>query len=117
MGLNRPEIVVLFCIAHVPDMTSMDICRATGRPKNSISRAIIALADRRLIVRTPDPADQRAMRLGLTASGKRAFDKLIPAFEAREAEMFAPLSASERASLARLLEKLVLRTDGWAEPY
>lgn len=117
IGMTRPEFIVVFCVAHGPGLSAMDICRMTGRPKNSVSRAIKVLVAGGQIERAPSPTDQRAMRLSLTPAGKRVFEKAVPWFEVREREMFAPLTAGERATLSKLLEKLVLRGGRWAKPY
>ncbi|WP_376093699.1 MarR family winged helix-turn-helix transcriptional regulator [Roseomonas sp. CCTCC AB2023176] len=113
-GLSRPELVVLFCLAHASGIPAAAICRATGRPKNSISRAIARLLAAGRIRRRTDAADRRAGLLGLTDEGRALDEALIPRFRARQAAMLAPLSAGERAALDRLLGKLVRRDDDWA---
>lgn len=117
LGLTRPEFIVVFCLAHAPGISAADICAATGRPKNSISRAVARLLRDRRIARRADPEDGRATILDLTVAGRSLYDSLLPEFRRREASMLAPLSEAERAELDRLLGKLVHRDDGWAEVF
>lgn len=113
-GLTRPEVIVMVCLAHAPGIAAADICAATGRPKNSISRAVARLLRDGRIARRADPEDGRATILALTAEGHALYEALLPEFQAREASMLAPLNAAERAELDRLLGKLVHRDDDWA---
>lgn len=113
-GISRPEFIVIFCLAHAPGVSAAAICRATGRPKNSVSRAIARLLAAGRVRRRTDAADRRAGLLELTAEGRALYEALIPRFRAREAAMLAPLSDDERGELDRLLGKLVHRGDDWA---
>jgi DNA-binding MarR family transcriptional regulator len=116
-GLTRPEVIVLFCLAHAPGMSAAEICAATGRPKNSISRAVNRLLGDGRIRRHAHPDDGRAVILDLTEAGRALYDRLLPDFRAREAAMLAPLTTAERADLDRLLGKLVHREDRWAQVF
>jgi DNA-binding MarR family transcriptional regulator len=116
-GLTRPEFSVLHCLAHCPNVTAQDICVMTGQAKNTLSRAIRRLLQDGQIVRTEDASDSRALLLTLTDSGLALHTELIAAFVRREREMLHPLTAGERAELDRLLGKLVVRTDDWAQRY
>ncbi len=113
-GVTHSEFVVLFCLRRLGDLTAQDVCHITGRPKNSVSRAVGALAARGFIDRRADPQDARRTVLTLTRRGRELHDAAIPLFAEREAAMLAPLSESDRRALDRLLAKLVLRADDWA---
>jgi len=52
-------------------------------------------------------ADQRSVALRLTPEGRRAARRVLAQREAAIEQVFAPLSASERATLARLHERLI----------
>lgn len=117
LGLTRPEIIVVFCLAHAPGISAAEICAATGRPKNSISRAVGRLLRDGRIAGRRDAQDGRATLLDLTEAGRVLYESLLPDFRAREERMLAPLSAAERAELDRLLGKLVHRDDDWAEVF
>jgi DNA-binding MarR family transcriptional regulator len=114
-GVVRSEFVVVYCLRLAGELSAQQICEITGRPKNSVSRAVNAMLDRGYIARDPDPTDARRGLLKLTRRGRELFDAAIPLFREREAAMLAPLTARESETLDRLLAKLVLRDDAWAE--
>lgn len=117
LGLTRPEFSVLHCLAQCPNVTAQDVCLMTGQAKNTLSRAIRRLLQDGRIVRTEDASDSRALLLTLTDSGLALYAELIKDFVRREREMLRPLTAVESAELDRLLGKLVMRTDDWAQRY
>lgn len=106
-GLNRAEYLLLFCLAQTPHLTAQDVANVTGRPRNSISRAVHRVLERGLIRRTPDPDDGRQARLRITAAGKRLHQRIVARFVEREAALLEVLDASERRTLDRILARLV----------
>jgi DNA-binding MarR family transcriptional regulator len=114
-GLARSEFVVLFCLQHVGTLTAQDVCDITGRPKNSISQAVNKLALQGLIKRQADSTDGRRAPLTLTAKGLSLYNELIPLFQQREKEMLSVLTVREQEQFAKLLGKLVLRSDNWTQ--
>lgn len=113
-GVARSEFVVVFCLKAIGESTAQDVCDITGRPKNSVSRAVNALLERGYVTRRADDTDGRRALLTLTRSGRELYGAALPIFREREAAMLAPLSKRERNQLDRLLAKLVLRDDDWA---
>ncbi|QWG18226.1 MarR family transcriptional regulator [Bradyrhizobium sediminis] len=116
-GLTRPEFIILFNLVAAPGCTAQDVAEASGRPKNSISRAVNALLRNGLISRRIDDIDQRRRPLIVTSAGRRLYRQALPLFVTRERQMLAPLNEAERAEFDRLLRKLVFRTDSWAQTY
>lgn len=114
-GVVRSEFVLVFCLRLAGELTAQQVCEITGRPKNSVSRAVNAMLERGYVVRDTDPADARRGLLKLTRQGRELYDAAIELFREREAAMLAPLTARECETLDRLLAKLVLRDDRWAE--
>ena len=81
----------------------------TGRPRNSISRAVHRMLDEGYLKRSPDPADGRQALLRITPKGERLHKRILPLFEEQEAKMLDNLTSEERKLLDSLLKKLVLR--------
>lgn len=117
LGLTRTEVVILIMLAHVDGLAAKDICQMSGRPKNSVSRAVHRLQQKTMIKRRPDKEDGRRFLLSLTARGRKTYEAFIPAFVEREAIMLESLSASERRVLDQLLTKLIDESDTWARIY
>jgi DNA-binding MarR family transcriptional regulator len=65
-----------------------------------------ALQERGLVERAPDPGDRRAVLLRPTAEGRRIRGEIDAARVADAAELYARLSAADRATLARILRTL-----------
>lgn len=109
-GLSRGEYLLLFCLSHVAALTAQDVADMTGRPRNSISRAVHRMLREGYIDRTPDPDDGRQALLEITAKGRRLHNRIVVGFMAREAAVLGVLNAEERRSLDALLGKLVAAT-------
>jgi len=58
-------------------------------------------------VRRRDPSDRRRHIVEITAAGKRALERADKARESLEDEVLKDLSAEERATLRRLLDRVL----------
>jgi MarR family transcriptional regulator, temperature-dependent positive regulator of motility len=105
-GLTEPECSALFCVGHAKNLTATDVCHITGRPKNSMSRAIHLLLQKKLLVRVDDKTDGRKKLLALTHEGHALFRKMVPIFLKTEAQILSPLTPSELSDLDKLLTKM-----------
>jgi DNA-binding MarR family transcriptional regulator len=112
---TRQEFVVLFCLANSSNVTAHDICEVTGRPKNTISRAISSLINKGCITKHSHSRDARAEIIRLEPNGKRLYDQIITIFEDRDRAMVAGLNAAERKTLKRLLDKMLESFNPWSE--
>ena len=79
----------------------------SGTMTNRIDR----LEERGLVRRRPDPTDARSVRVQLTATGRRRVDGAVEDLAAREDAILGALDASERATLAALLRRVVAPFD------
>ena len=108
-GLSRGEYLLLFCLSYIEELTAQDVAEMTGRPRNSISRAVHRMLGEGYLKRSPDPADGRQALLRITPKGERLHKRILPLFEEQEAKMLDNLTTEERKLLDSLLKKLVLR--------
>ncbi|MEM6586745.1 MAG: MarR family transcriptional regulator, partial [Pseudomonadota bacterium] len=76
-GVSRPGFVILFSLSHQDGLVARDICRVTGLPKNSISRAVTELEVKHLIARDTDSTDKRAKPLHLTQDGRDLLQEIV----------------------------------------
>lgn len=114
-GLSRSGFVILFSLSQEPRLVARDIGRVTGLPKNSISRAVSELSQKRLLVRDNGGADRREKPLSLTEEGRALLAEVVPLFQARQTAMFAVLSADERAEFDRLMDKIIRAMPDWVD--
>ena len=106
-GLKRGEYLLLFCLAHIEELTAQDVADMTGRPRNSISRAVHRMLEDGYLTRSPDPADGRQALLRITSEGQELYRQIVLRFLVREEQILCALDSDERRQLDRLLAKLV----------
>jgi DNA-binding MarR family transcriptional regulator len=106
--LRPVNFSVLLLITHNPGITSRQLCTALGVLPPNLVGMINALEKRELIERRPHPSDGRAMGLHLTAAGDGLMRSAKQTAAALELEATSMLSASERKTLMRLLQKVYL---------
>ncbi|MDT0212847.1 MarR family transcriptional regulator [Rothia sp. ARF10] len=73
----------------------------------SVTDVVDALEGHGFVAREPDPSDRRATRVALTPEGRRVLDELDAARRADSEDYFAGLSDRDRATLTRILARLV----------
>lgn len=104
--LQWHEWVVVFCIELREGWTATDISNATGRPKNTISRAVHKLLGMGLVTRRSHDEDARVQVLALTPKGKRFYAKVLPRLQVVERSIYDRLNKKEQAQFIKLLDKL-----------
>jgi DNA-binding MarR family transcriptional regulator len=90
-------------------LTQRELTAATLMDKVAVNRACRTLEDRGLVMREPNASDGRSHHLGLTGEGGAMRDRIMPLARDIEHQLFAPLSAEERAQFAALLAKIRAR--------
>ena len=105
-GLRIPEWRLIAVIAESDGLTQQALGAATRMDKVTVSRAAIALVDRGLVERRPNPDDQRSHLLSLTAAGPTLYESVAPKALELEAQVFAGFSAAELATFKAMLERL-----------
>ena len=111
--VGRDEFNVMSCLSSYGPMAAKTICEVTGRPKNSISRAVTRLSERKMIRRKINPLDRRESSLMLTESGRKLYERVVPVAIERQSTMLSGLSSSERALLDQVLNKLMQFRHEW----
>jgi DNA-binding MarR family transcriptional regulator len=107
--LRTVDFSVLSVMAHQPGVTSRQLCQLLNVLPPNMVVLLRDLDKRGLIERTPHPTDGRAMGLSLSTSGKALIKKAEKAASDADAQGTAHLSAAERKTLVRLLQKIYIR--------
>jgi MarR family transcriptional regulator, lower aerobic nicotinate degradation pathway regulator len=89
-----------------PDSQS-GLSARTGIYRSDMVATINELTARGFVVRAPDPADRRRNAITLTDEGRRHLKRLDVLIAEAEAEFLAPLSATDRSELTRILRLIV----------
>jgi DNA-binding MarR family transcriptional regulator len=105
-GLRIPEWRLVAVLAEGQGMTQQALGRATRMDKVTVSRAAIALAERGLVHRAPNPGDQRSHLLSLSAAGRALYDEVAPKALEIEAQVFAGFDAAEIEAFRAMLKRI-----------
>ena len=105
-ALKIPEWRLIAVIAEGEAMTQQALGAATQMDKVTVSRAAIALVDRGLVKRAPNPDDQRSHLLSLSKAGQALYESVAPKALALEAGIFAGFSSEELAQFAAMLARI-----------
>src|SRR5437899_12577816 len=107
-GLNRGEVGVLAALRFAGSKQQLSPTRLfKGLMLSSagITSRLDRLEKRGYVKRTRHPNDRRGVLVELTQAGRKAVEEVVSADTARERDVVAGLSASERRTLAALLKK------------
>ena len=105
-GLRIPEWRLVSVIAESDGLSQQQLGQRTRMDKVTVSRAAIALAERGLIERRGNPADQRSHLLSLTTDGRALYEQVAPKALEMEARIFGGLGADDLASLRAMLDRI-----------
>ncbi|MDW5442072.1 MarR family winged helix-turn-helix transcriptional regulator [Polaromonas sp. SM01] len=106
--LRPVDFSVISLITHNAGITSRQLCAALNIQPPNLVGMINALERRELIQRKPHPRDGRAFGLHLTPSGQKLMRQAENTAQELESDAAARLSATERKTLLRLLQKIYL---------
>ncbi len=107
-GFRPVDFSVMSLICHNPGITSRQLCAALGILPPNLVGMINALEQRELIARRPHPRDGRAVGLHPSAKGQRLMRDAERTAADLESDASARLTAAERKTLNRLLQKIYL---------
>ena len=110
-GLGSSDFGVLEILLHKGAQPVNDIGRRIGLTSGAITTAVDRLEDGGFVTREPHPTDRRARGVRLTEQGKRQATRAFSGHKAAMDRAADALSASERATLIRLLKKLGLAAE------
>lgn len=106
-GVVEDEHTVLANLNDWGNMTANIICTLSGRPKNSISRAVIKLTRDGMIETKVDDEDRRRTILNITPAGREFLGKLTSTFRRQEERMFGCLTDDKLKALDGILLDLL----------
>ncbi|PAT37484.1 MarR family winged helix-turn-helix transcriptional regulator [Vandammella animalimorsus] len=107
-GLSEGRFVLLFLLdaAEGAALAPNALAEQAGISRATVTGLLDGLQREGLIERQPDAHDRRALRIVLTAQGRRTARKVIAQHSQWIAQLLAPLNSAERGQLQRLLGKI-----------
>jgi len=112
-GLSRADVQILYSLKQRHVLLAQDIAMITGRPKNTISRAVSTLLDKGYLERKTDHDDKRAKSLELTESGLQIISEVLPHIVHRQDLMREVLTEDEQKTFDELLSRIVFSLPEW----
>ena len=98
---------LLAALAEFGPASQAALGRRTGIDRSYVVEAVNELVDGGLVERARDPDDRRRNVVTITPAGAEQLRRLDEVLAGIQDELFAPLSANERAQLARLLARVL----------
>ncbi len=111
-GISRTEWRVLAHLGEFGQLTAKDICERASLHKTKVSRAVVALENKRWLNRSISEQDRRAEHLILSKAGEQAYHDLTKDGDALNAELVAGLSSEELATFRKVLDVLSRNAKG-----
>ncbi len=106
--LRPVDFSVLSLITHNPGISSRQLCSELNILPPNLVGMINTLEKRELILRLPHPSDGRVIGLHLSDVGSKLMKDAEQTAQELEDEAASKLSASERKTLMRLLQKIYI---------
>lgn len=101
--VGRLSLSEAFALHELDDgqgLAQQDIATRLRLDKSTVSRLVVGLEARGLLVRERDPNNRRIVRLSLTDAGREVHQAVARAMQARQRHVLAAMTASERTALA-----------------
>lgn len=105
-GLKISEWRLVAVLAEGGAMSQQALCGRTRMDKVTVSRAAIALADRGLVGRAPNPEDQRSHLLALSDAGWALYEQIAPKALEMERRIFEGIDEAELVRFSEMLDRI-----------
>jgi MarR family transcriptional regulator, temperature-dependent positive regulator of motility len=107
LGMRFKPYMTLGYIRDHPGITQQELESALFMDANSVVLILNELEAAQFSVRRRDPNDRRRHIVDITSAGRKALERADKARDSLEDEVLGTLSADERQTLRRLLERVL----------
>lgn len=107
LGMRFKPYMTLGYIRDHPGTSQQELESSLFMDANSVVLILNELEAAQFSIRRRDPNDRRRHIVEITPAGRRALERADKARESLEDEVLAPLSADDRNTLRRLLERVL----------
>jgi len=104
--LTPLQFAVLSALADSPPLDHVRLAGIAALDRTTVGVVARKLEARGLITRRTSDEDRRSKLIEITPAGRALVDAALPAVEAVQERLLAPLSAAERATLLALLARI-----------
>jgi len=107
LGMRVKPYIALGFIRDHPGVTQQELEAAMFMDANAVVLLLNELESARYLIRRRDPQDRRRHIIELTSAGRHALERADKARETLEGEVLAVLSQEERATLKKLMWRVL----------
>ncbi|HUJ01879.1 MAG TPA: MarR family transcriptional regulator [Usitatibacter sp.] len=106
-GIKSADYIVLVLLANDMADTASSVCSVLAHDPGAMTRKIDALEARGLVRRVRSAEDRRAIKLELTAEGRKLYPKVLAAAVDRANELLHGITKAEVRQLEDLLKRIL----------
>lgn len=106
-GVTLRQFSVLAALSGNEGVSQSDLVNATGIDRSTLADMVARMEAGGLIKRADSKTDARAKSVSLTAKGKKAYDKALPAVSKADDALFSTLAKAKQDALMQGLGGLV----------
>ncbi len=110
-GLSWTSFTALFVLWVWGPQETRHLAEECGVTKGTLTGVLATLESKDLVLRTAHETDGRLVVVRLTSTGRALIKKLFPQFNAHETQVVDVLTASEQATLTKLLRKVLAHVE------
>ncbi len=115
VDLNFSQFLALKRLGEDGAMAPGELARVLNYSPGALTRLLDKLEQMGYLQRVPDPADRRALRLELTASGREIHARILACGNAAAERAFSKITRNERLQLHGLLVRVLDHMHGERE--
>ncbi|MES0491190.1 MAG: MarR family transcriptional regulator [Leptospirales bacterium] len=104
-GLSYAQFGVLETLFHVGPLCQKDLANKHLTTNGNITQIIDKMEYKKWVKRVKSKEDRRKFNIELTKTGSRLIESSFPDFAGHISKILNPLSATDKKSLGKLLEK------------
>jgi DNA-binding MarR family transcriptional regulator len=109
-GIGVPEWRILVTLGQFETMTAKAIGAHSHMHKTKVSRAVVELERRKLLVRRENRSDRREAFLSLTPAGRAIYNELAPGALDFARRLFETVDPADRPAFERAVARLTERS-------
>lgn len=106
-GVTLRQFSVLAALSGNEGVSQSDLVNATGIDRSTLADMVQRMESSGLIKRADSKTDARAKSVSLTARGRKAYDKALPAVRSADAALFGSMAKTKQDALMQGLMGLV----------
>ncbi|HUS61385.1 MAG TPA: MarR family transcriptional regulator [Acidimicrobiales bacterium] len=105
--VTRAGYAVLRCVDEAGELSLGEVARECSMDPAAAGRQVKALEDDGFVARAPSEDDGRVTVVRLTPKGRDVYRRIVAVRTAHMSEVLSAWSGTDRAALARLVDRLV----------